>query len=221
MEKSNYYHKKQEFIESQIEILQQNLFSYSEEWTTENEESDNRIPKQVVDPVIKKLMTSIKSQQKQIFNNQTIRQVLDQLQFLYYQKQKNALEGYIRVEESDFQDPRWIESFPEEWSTLESKIREKVYQAQKEFMEVKEKYEYYKHLNELLLRMNTNSIQKNMLVKNSPVYNEVEKMKSLVVKMTNTLEKKSEFLNKKKNQNLNSKFNNDDNGNGKSNKIVF
>ncbi|CAJ0895361.1 1694_t:CDS:2 [Entrophospora sp. SA101] len=200
MEKSNYYHKKQEFIESQIEILQQNLFSYSEEWAKENEESDNRIPKQVVDPVIKKLMTSIKSQQKQIFNNQTIRQVLDQLQFLYYQKQKNALEGYIRVEESDFQDPRWIESFPEEWSTLESKIREKVYQAQKEFMEVKEKYEYYKHLNELLLRMNTNNIQKNMLVKNSPVYNEVEKMKSLVVKMTNTLEKKSEFLNKKKNQ---------------------
>ncbi|CAH1762912.1 567_t:CDS:2 [Entrophospora sp. SA101] len=120
MEKSNYYHKKQEFIESQIEILQQNLFSYSEEWAKENEESDNRIPKQVVDPVIKKLMTSIKSQQKQIFNNQTIRQVLDQLQFLYYQKQKNALEGYIRVEESDFQDPRWIESFPEEWSTLES-----------------------------------------------------------------------------------------------------
>ncbi|CAJ0762571.1 16499_t:CDS:2 [Entrophospora sp. SA101] len=180
MEKSNYYHKKQEFIESQIEILQQNLFSYSEEWTTENEESDNRIPKQVVDPVIRKF--------------------LDQLQFLYYQKQKNALEGYIRVEESDFQDPRWIESFPEEWSTLESKIREKVYQAQKEFMEVKEKYEYYKHLNELLLRMNTNNIQKNMLVKNSPVYNEVEKMKSLVVKMTNTLEKKSEFLNKKKNQ---------------------
>ncbi|CAJ0865311.1 2799_t:CDS:2 [Entrophospora sp. SA101] len=192
MEKSNYYHKKQEFIESQIEILQQNLFSYSEEWAKENEESDNRIPKQVVDPVIKKLMTSIKSQQKQIFNNQTIRQVLDQLQFLYYQKQKYALEGYIRVEESDFQDPKWIESFPEEWSTLE-KIREKVYQAQKEFMEVKEKYEYYKHLNELLSRMNTSNIQKNMLVKNSPIYNEVEKMKNLVVKMTNTLEKKSEF----------------------------
>ncbi|CAH1759815.1 11380_t:CDS:2 [Entrophospora sp. SA101] len=191
MEKSNYYHKKQEFIESQIEILQQNLFSYSEEWAKENEESDNRIPKQVVDPVIKKLMTSIKSQQKQIFNNQTIRQVLDQLQFLYYQKQKYALEGYIRVEESDFQDPKWIESFPEEWSTLESnetykeelkvyaEIREKVYQAQKEFMEVKEKYEYYKHLNELLSRMNTSNIQKNMLVKNSPIYNEVEKMKNL------------------------------------------
>ncbi|CAJ0906837.1 3868_t:CDS:2 [Entrophospora sp. SA101] len=184
MEKSNYYHKKQEFIESQIEILQQNLFSYSEEWAKENEESDNRIPKQVVDPVIKKLMTSIKSQQKQIFNNQTIRQVLDQLQFLYYQKQKYALEGYIRVEESDFQDPKWIESFPEEWSTLE-KIREKVYQAQKEFMEVKEKYEYYKHLNELLSRMNTSNIQKNMLVKNSPIYNEVEKMKNLEFELIN------------------------------------
>ncbi|CAJ0753136.1 19272_t:CDS:1, partial [Entrophospora sp. SA101] len=43
----------------------------------------------------------------------------------------------------------------------------------------KEKYEYYKHLNELLSRMNTSNIQKNMLVKNSPIYNEVEKMKNL------------------------------------------
>ncbi|CAG8797811.1 23450_t:CDS:2, partial [Racocetra persica] len=90
----NYYNQRHAFIESQIRLLEQEF-----EFESPTEE---QIPLAIVDTVLSKLNQSNRKHHVQIFNRQSIRQILEQLQFIYDQKCKDALEGHIRVEKKDY-----------------------------------------------------------------------------------------------------------------------
>ncbi|KAF0451693.1 kinetochore Sim4 complex subunit Fta4 [Gigaspora margarita] len=189
----NYYNHKQAFIESQIRLLEQEFLKPSETWLSKVTESpaEERIPLAVVDTVLSKLNQNNRKHYVQIFNRQSMRQILEQLQFIYEQKCKDALEGHIRVEKKDYNNIKWIESFPEEWPQLGNleydqeeldkyaDSRSRVYQIQKNYITMKEKCEYYKNLRDALLPLNKSTIQQNLVAKNAPVINEINKMRIL------------------------------------------
>ncbi|CAG8750442.1 22300_t:CDS:2 [Dentiscutata erythropus] len=207
----SYYNHKQAFIESQIRLLEQEFITPSEAWISKVTESpaEERIPLAVVD-------TSNRKHHVQIFNRQSMRQILEQLQFIYDQKCKDALEGHIRVEKKDYNNIKWIESFPEEWPQLGNleydqeeldkyaDLRSRVNQIQKNYITMKEKCEHYKNLREALAPLNKSTIQQNLVAKNAPVINEINKMRILLPKLLNTLQRKSGFLKKKLDENLKS-----------------
>ncbi|RIB09435.1 kinetochore Sim4 complex subunit Fta4, partial [Gigaspora rosea] len=220
----NYYNHKQAFIESQIRLLEQEFLKPSETWTSKvSESAEERIPLAVVDTVLSKLNQNNRKHHVQIFNRQSMRQILEQLQFIYEQKCKDALEGHIRVEKRDYNNIKWIESFPEEWPQLGNleydqeeldkyaDLRSRVYQIQKNYITMKEKCEYYKNLRDALVPLNKSTIQQNLVAKNAPVINEINKMRILLPKLLSTLQRKSEFLKKKLDENLTSESQDDEN----------
>ncbi|RIA91494.1 kinetochore Sim4 complex subunit Fta4 [Glomus cerebriforme] len=216
MEQS-YYNRRQAFIESQIKLIEQE-FTPSERWLSKAEKAKDKIPLSVIDSVLTKLNMNNRKQHKQTFNRQSIRQILEQLQYLWDQKRKDALEGRVRVESKEnFDDLRWIESFPEEWphtpncelddEQLEryAQLRSHVYKIQKEYIAIKEKSDHYKSLQNLVEPLDKSDIQQHVITKNAPVVNEIKRMRILLPKLLRTLEKRSDFLNKRQEGNLLSK----------------
>ncbi|CAG8592982.1 3148_t:CDS:2 [Funneliformis caledonium] len=152
MEQS-YYNRRRAFIESQIELIEHE-FTPSEKWLSKAQNANDKIPLTIID---------------------------SQLQYLWDQKRKDALEGRVRVESREnFDDLKWIESFPEEWpqnsncelddEQLEryAQLRTRVHKIQEEYIAIKEKYNHYE-----------SSIQQNIITKNAPVINEIKKMRVL------------------------------------------
>ncbi|CAG8683039.1 5554_t:CDS:2, partial [Cetraspora pellucida] len=221
----NYYNHRQAFIESQIRLLEQEFITPSEAWISKVTKSptEERIPLATVDTVLSKLNQSNRKHHVQIFNRQSIRQILEQLQFIYEQKCKDALEGHISVEKKDYNNIKWIESFPEEWPQLGNldydqedldkyaDLRTRVYKIQQNYIIMKEKCEYYKNLRDNLTPLNKSTIQQNLVAKNAPIVNEINKMRILLPKLLSTLQRKSEFLSSKLDKNLQSESQDNEN----------
>ncbi|CAG8819386.1 13175_t:CDS:2, partial [Gigaspora margarita] len=185
----NYYNHKQAFIESQIRLLEQVFLKPSETWLSKVTESpaEERIPLAVVDTVL--INQNIRKHHVQIFNRQSMRQILEQLQFIYEQKCKDALEGHIRVEKKDYNNIKWTESFPEEWPQLGNLEYDQ---------EELDKF----NLRDALLPLNKSTIQQNLVAKNAPGETRAGFY---------TLQRKSEFLKKKLDENLTSESQDDKN----------
>ncbi|CAG8658209.1 12172_t:CDS:2, partial [Racocetra persica] len=83
-------------------------------------------------------------------------------------------------------------------------LRSRVYKIQQDYITMKEKCEYYKNLRDNLAPLNKSTIQQNLVAKNSPVVNEINKMRILLPKLLSTLQRKSEFLGRKLDKNLKS-----------------
>ncbi|CAG8499796.1 13807_t:CDS:2 [Funneliformis mosseae] len=163
MEQS-YYNRRRAFIESQIELIEHE-FTPSEKWLSKAQNANDKIPLTIID---------------------------SQLQYLWDQKRKDALEGRVRVESREnFDDLKWIESFPKEWpqnSNCElddeqferyAQLRTRVHKIQEEYIAIKEKYNHYESLQSLVAPLNKSSIQQNIITKNAPVINEIKKMRVL------------------------------------------
>ncbi|CAI2171929.1 16504_t:CDS:2 [Funneliformis geosporum] len=190
MEQS-YYNRRRAFIESQIVLIEHD-FTPSEKWLSKAQNANDKIPLTIIDSVLTKLNMNNRKQYKQTFNRQSIRQILEQLQYLWDQKRKDALEGRVRVErQENFDDLKWIESFPEEWpqnsncelddEQLEryTQLRSRVHKIQEEYISIREKYNHYESLQSLVAPLNKSSIQQNIITKNAPVINEIKKMRVL------------------------------------------
>ncbi|CAG8586644.1 3511_t:CDS:2 [Diversispora eburnea] len=190
----DYCLQKQSFIESQIEILTQE-FHPSKKWISENKFAEEPLNMSIVNNAVNKLNNSNRIENKRIFNRHTIRQVIEQLSIIRRQKLKDLLDGRINVEiKPNYDNIKWIESFPEEWPPqLEEFDEEKlekldeyeekrslVYNVQTNYIAMKEKYEYYKNLHKLMEPLNnSNHIQQNLITRNSPVIDEISKMRIL------------------------------------------
>ncbi|CAB4417873.1 unnamed protein product [Rhizophagus irregularis] len=194
----NYYNCRQAFIESQIKLIEQD-FTPSERWLSKAERARDQIPLSVIDSVFNK-----------IFNRQSIRQILEQLQYLRDQKFKDALEGRVRVEiKENYDDLSWIESFPEKWPYVSNyeideeqferyaPLRSSVRKLQEEYIAIKEKCDHYKSLYALVEPLDKSDIQQNVIAKNAPVVNEIKRMRILIPKLMSTLERRSDFLSKR------------------------
>ncbi|CAG8719236.1 11508_t:CDS:2, partial [Acaulospora morrowiae] len=202
----NYRSRKQSFIECNIETLEREFYP-SKKWLSKNSNSEEPLDLSVVDNVLNDLKNVNRTQNKRIFNRQTIRQVLEQLCIIRDQKFKDAVEGRIRVDKKpNHDDIKWIESLPEEWPQLENnqfnkekleeytRLRSNVYQVQKDYIAIKEKLECYKVLHKLMEPLNTSTIQQSLITRDSPVVKEIAKMRILIPKLLSTLERKHEFL---------------------------
>ncbi|CAG8457360.1 10308_t:CDS:2 [Paraglomus occultum] len=212
------YNHKKAFIQEQIRIFKQ-PFKPSSKWLTPkkhkdregDEDDDNAIPPSVINSVVVRLNTANKKQYLQTFSHQSVRQLLEQLQSLYDQKRRDALLGRIRVERlEDFDSLSWIDSFPSQWpidegyeyeqSKLEryATLRSQVCKLVKDYIKMKQRYENYKSLNDLVAPLNKRNIQQNLITRNAPIVNEITRMRIFVPRLLNTLQKHEEYLRRKR-----------------------
>ncbi|CAG8483847.1 2742_t:CDS:2 [Paraglomus brasilianum] len=209
------YNHKKAFIREQIRIFKQ-PFKPSPKWLTlkkhkDYEGDDNTIPPSVINSVVVRLNTANKKQYLQTFSHQSVRQLLEQLQSLYDQKRRDALLGRIRVERfEDFDSLSWIDSFPSQWPTDEgyeyersklaryATLRSQVCKLVKDYIKMKQRYENYKSLNDLVAPLNKRNIQQNLISRNAPIVKELTKMRIFVPKLLNTLQRHGKYLRKKR-----------------------
>ncbi|KAF9915614.1 hypothetical protein BX616_005735 [Lobosporangium transversale] len=118
-----YYHDKKAFIAAQIRLLEAPI-QPSPDWRRQRarlaaeEGSRATIPETVITAVLTKLHSTSKKYLRLTFNNQSIRQLLEQLERNQYELRKKTRQGGIIIRTKSTQEllnSDWIDMFPETW----------------------------------------------------------------------------------------------------------
>ncbi|KAF9359354.1 hypothetical protein BGX26_012558 [Mortierella sp. AD094] len=118
-----YYHDKKAFINSQIRLLEapiQPPATWRRHRARLNSEGETQssIPDTVVQAALSKLHTASNKSSRLTFNNQTVRQLLEQLESNQYELRRKARQGGIIIRTKSVQElleSDWIDTFPETW----------------------------------------------------------------------------------------------------------
>ncbi|KAF9365169.1 hypothetical protein BGX34_011141 [Mortierella sp. NVP85] len=207
-----YYHDKKAFIHTQVRLLEAPIQlpsdwkRHSQHRTTQEGTRDS-IPDNVVSTALSKLHATSRKASRLTFNNQSIRQLLEQLEANQYELRRKARRGGIVIRTKPVQEvleTDWIDMFPETWqqedgrssatgtdpsssssaartpATKQQKyadLRSRIVTLQKKYQSLKDKHEHYKALQLEVRRLHTGEIQQNILSPDSQVIQELEKMK--------------------------------------------
>ncbi|KAG0316921.1 hypothetical protein BGZ97_006165 [Linnemannia gamsii] len=120
---ARYYHDKKAFIHSQVRLLEAPI-APPKDWRrhrarlTAEGEPHKSIPDSVVTATLAKVHAYSAKSLRLSFNNQSIRQLLEQLESNQHELRKKASQGGIIIRTkpvSELLESDWIESFPKTW----------------------------------------------------------------------------------------------------------
>ncbi|KAF8980261.1 hypothetical protein BGZ46_004445 [Entomortierella lignicola] len=118
-----YYHDKKVFINSQIRLLEAPIQPPAD-WRRHRArlnsegETQKSIPDAIVQAALSKLHATSNKSSRLTFNNQTVRQLLEQLESNQYELRRKARKGGIIIRTKPVQElleSDWIDMFPETW----------------------------------------------------------------------------------------------------------
>ncbi|KAF9147707.1 hypothetical protein BG015_010609 [Linnemannia schmuckeri] len=212
---ARYYHDKKAFIHSQVRLLEAPV-APPKDWRnrrarlTAEGESYKSIPDSAITAALSRVHVDTEKSLRLSFNSQSIRQLLEQLESSQHELRKKASQGGIIIRTksvSELLESDWIESFPQTWqhrqdndarsseAPLDSSrvqkyadLRSRIVSLQAKYQTLKEKHEYYKNLQNEIRQLDAGEIQKNLLMPDSQVVRELEKMKVLLPKLIKILD---------------------------------
>ncbi|KAG0380455.1 hypothetical protein BGX24_008089 [Mortierella sp. AD032] len=126
---ARYYHDKKAFIHSQVRLLEAPI-TPPKDWRRHrarlNDEGEPHkpIPDSAVAAALSKLHIESTKSLRMSFNNQSIRQLLEQLESNQHELRKKASQGGIIIRTksvAELLESDWIDSFPETWQHRQSK----------------------------------------------------------------------------------------------------
>ncbi|KAG0000318.1 hypothetical protein BGZ65_004480 [Modicella reniformis] len=124
-----YYHDKKAFIHTQVRLLEAPI-QLPSDWrrhaprNTAKGGTFNPIPDTIVSTALSKLHTSSKKSSRLTFNNQSVRQLLEQLETNQYELRRRVRQGGIIIKTKAVQEileTDWVDMFPETWRQDESR----------------------------------------------------------------------------------------------------
>ncbi|KAF9906851.1 hypothetical protein EC991_000214 [Linnemannia zychae] len=126
---ARYYHDKKAFIHSQVRLLEAPI-TPPNDWRRHRArlnaegEAQKSIPDSAVTAALAKLHVDSAKSLRLSFNNQSIRQLLEQLESNQHELRKKASQGGIIIRTksvAELLESDWIDSFPETWQHRQSK----------------------------------------------------------------------------------------------------
>ncbi|PGH14577.1 hypothetical protein AJ79_02912 [Helicocarpus griseus UAMH5409] len=196
---------KASFVRSQIRILAAAL-TPSEDWRDYGPVCDDDIPDKTVEDVLQKFNTLLKKHNRAIFSSQAIHHVSRQIESLYW----NAIDsetggeqppGLVVERGTDLTNSRSIARLPDEWrenyrndagiineedKARYEELRQRLLELDNRRKQQQQRLAQYKLLQELLqpFKDPQTNIQPNLVTRDSPLGQEIDRMRMLVAKVT-------------------------------------
>ncbi|OJD14726.1 hypothetical protein AJ78_04951 [Emergomyces pasteurianus Ep9510] len=196
---------KSSFVRNQIRILSVAL-EPSEDWREYGPSSEDDIPDKMVEDVLQKLNAVLKKHNRAVFSSQAIHHVARQIESLYWssidvESGGELSQGLVIDKGTDLTSSRSICRLPEQWRdgddiNEDGKLRYE--QLQQRLLELdnrrkkqQERLAQYKQLKELLepFKDPQVNIQPNLVTRDSPLGQEIDRMRMLVAKVTSRIDR--------------------------------
>ncbi|OAX80416.1 hypothetical protein ACJ72_05251 [Emergomyces africanus] len=191
---------KSSFVRNQIRILSVAL-SPSENWRDYGPSSEDDIPDKLVEDVLQKLNATLKKHNRAAFSSQAIHHVARQIESLYWgsidlETSGELSQGLVIEKGTDLTSSRSITRLPEQWrddGDIDEDGKLRYEQLQQRLLELdnrrkkqQDRLAQYKQLKELLepFKDPQKNIQPNLVTRDSPLGQEIDKMRMLVAKVT-------------------------------------
>ncbi|EEQ86964.1 uncharacterized protein BDCG_02084 [Blastomyces dermatitidis ER-3] len=191
---------KSSFVRNQIRILSAAL-TPSEDWRDYGPVCEDDIPNKTVEDVLQKLNAVLKKHTRAVFPSQAIHHVARQIESLYWnsidpETGGDVSQGLVVEKGTDLTNSRSIARLPKQWREdadidEDDKLRyEQLYQRLLELDNQRKKQQerlaQYKQLAELLepFKDPQMNIQPNLVTRDSPLGQEIDRMRMLVAKVT-------------------------------------
>ncbi|KKZ62332.1 hypothetical protein EMCG_03250 [[Emmonsia] crescens] len=194
---------KSSFVRNQIRILSAAL-TPSEEWRDYGPASDDDIPDKMVEDVLQKLNAVLKKHNRAVFSSQAIHHVARQIESLYWnsidpESNGELSQGLVVEKGTDLTNSRSIARLPEKWrddDEIDEDDKLRYQQLHRRLLELdsqrkkqQDRLAQYKQLKELLepFKDPQMNIQPNLVTRDSPLGQEIDRMRMLVAKITSRI----------------------------------
>ncbi|EER36510.1 conserved hypothetical protein [Histoplasma capsulatum H143] len=193
---------KSSFVRNQIRILSVAL-TPSEDWHDYGPTSEDNIPDKIVEDVLQKLNAILKKHNRAVFSSQAIHHVARQIENLYWNSVDpetggELSQGLVIEKGTDLSNSMSIARLPEQWSydgnddvgeddkVRYEQLRLRLLELDKQRKKQQERLTQYRLLRELLepFKDPQMNIQPNLVTRDSPLGQEIDRMRMLVAKVT-------------------------------------
>ncbi|EGC49004.1 conserved hypothetical protein [Histoplasma capsulatum var. duboisii H88] len=193
---------KSSFVRNQIRILSVAL-TPSEDWHDYGPASEDNIPDKIVEDVLQKLNAILKKHNRAVFSSQAIHHVARQIENLYWNSVDpetggELSQGLVIEKGTDLSNSMSIARLPEQWSydgnddvgeddkVRYEQLRLRLLELDKQRKKQQERLTQYRLLRELLepFKDPQMNIQPNLVTRDSPLGQEIDRMRMLVAKVT-------------------------------------
>ncbi|KAL7267381.1 hypothetical protein RUND412_010036 [Rhizina undulata] len=192
---STIYDQKKSFLSSQLRLLSTPL-EPPRNWQHKLPESEHGdLSESVLEQVLYKLNVVARKHHKLAYSAQLLRQVAEQIDALYWERSDREEGEDVLRRGTDLKDPANIEQLPDTWSEEAGESEEDLekYQLLKARLtnqslalkEQRQRHAYYAHLKQLLEPFvdPVNSVQPNLVTRDSPLDQELVRMRSLAARL--------------------------------------
>ncbi|KAI8351751.1 hypothetical protein B0O80DRAFT_500107 [Mortierella sp. GBAus27b] len=194
-----YYHDKKAFIHTQIRLLEAPV-QLPSDWRA----TSRRLLKEAAlilfqmalfpQPYPNVIHASTKKSSRLTFNNQSVRQLLEQLEANQYELRKKARQGGIIIRTKPVQEQRLHFALNAAKAQKYADLRSRIVTLQKKYQSLKDRHDHYKALQLEVRRLQTGEIQQNILSPDSQVVQELQKMKALLPQLLSVLQSRRHIL---------------------------
>ncbi|QSS59490.1 hypothetical protein I7I51_08925 [Histoplasma capsulatum] len=193
---------KSKFVRNQIRILSVAL-TPSEDWHDYGPASEDNIPDKIVEDVLQKFNAILKKHNRAVFSSQAIHHVARQIENLYWnsidpETGGELSQGLVIEKGTDLSNSMSIARLPEKWSddgnddvgeddrVRYEQLRLRLLELDKQRKKQQERLTQYRLLRELLepFKDPQINIQPNLVTRDSPLGQEIDRMRMLVAKVT-------------------------------------
>ncbi|KAG5293026.1 hypothetical protein I7I48_05289 [Histoplasma ohiense] len=193
---------KSSFVRNQIRILSVAL-TPSEDWHDYGPASEDNIPDKIVEDVLQKFNAILKKHNRAVFSSQAIHHVARQIENLYWnsidpETGGELSQGLVIEKGTDLSNSMSIARLPEQWSddgnddvgeddkVRYEQLRLRLLELDKQRKKQQERLTQYRLLRELLepFKDPQMNIQPNLVTRDSPLGQEIDRMRMLVAKVT-------------------------------------